>query len=59
MNHRGNDRCQDLGSGLSAWPGKLTPEQRAEIRQRRADGEPVRTLALEYKVSTSTIRQNS
>ena len=35
---------------------KLTSVQRQEIRQRCEDGENVRDLALEYGVSTSTIR---
>lgn len=38
---------------------KLTPKQRAEIRQRYADGETAASLAAEYKVSTLTIRNNS
>lgn len=40
-------------------PPKLTPTQRDEIRRRVADGEPVAVLAVEYGVSTRTVRQNS
>ena len=35
---------------------KLTPADRDEIGYRRGDGEPVADLAIEYKVTASTIR---
>ena len=38
---------------------KLTPQQRDDIRRRVADGESVGDLAVEYGVSTRTIRLNS
>ncbi|MFJ4624282.1 helix-turn-helix domain-containing protein [Streptomyces sp. NPDC088812] len=38
---------------------KLTPQQRDEIRRRIADGETVTALAVEFGVSTRTIRSNS
>ena len=34
---------------------KVTPQQRDDIRRRRADGEKARDLALEYGVSVGTI----
>ena len=37
--------------------GKLTPEQRAEITRRLADGERPIDLAAEYGVTASRIRQ--
>ncbi|MFE2073673.1 hypothetical protein [Streptomyces misionensis] len=36
---------------------KLTPQQRAEITQRLADGDNALDLAVEYGVTASTIRQ--
>lgn len=38
---------------------KLTPQQHDEIRTRVRDGEPIRDLAAEYRVSTRTIRRYS
>jgi len=38
-------------------PPKLTSRQRTEISHRLADGETPRALALEYRVSTDTIRR--
>jgi DNA-binding NarL/FixJ family response regulator len=35
---------------------RLTPQQRQDIRQRVTDGEDLQALALEYGVTTSTIR---
>ncbi len=35
---------------------KLTPEQIDQIKQRHANGETVRALALAYQVSAGTIR---
>jgi len=39
--------------------GVLIPQQRDEIRRRTADGEGVKELALEYQVSTQTIRDHA
>lgn len=38
---------------------KLTPAQRDEIRERRAGGESAAELAVEFGVTTETIRNNS
>lgn len=39
-------------------PQKLTPQQRDEIRRRLAEGEMPKPLALEFHVSTNTIRNH-
>ena len=44
----------------SGWQRpKLTPEQRDEIQCRRADGESAAVLAVEFGVTTRTIRNNT
>ncbi|QQZ58385.1 Hin recombinase [Streptomyces microflavus] len=40
-------------------PRIITPRQADEIRARTADGETLQALALEYGVTTSTIRRYS
>ena len=40
-------------------PSKLTPAQRDLIRRRVADGETVRDLAVEFGVSSRTIRNHT
>jgi hypothetical protein len=40
-----------------ARPPSLTPEQRAEVIRRRAEGEGLRALAREFKVSPSVIER--
>lgn len=50
----GRSRARARGVHLGP-PFKLTPEQRAEIRQRLADGAPLDALARTYNVSSATI----
>jgi DNA invertase Pin-like site-specific DNA recombinase len=50
----GRARAKARGVRLGRKP-KLTPYQRREARQRRAQGEPVREIARSYNVSHSTI----
>ena len=50
----GRARAKARGVRLGRKP-KLTPYQRREARQRRAQGEPVREIARTYNVSHSTI----
>ena len=40
-------------------PVKLTGQQRDDIRARLADGERIADLAIEYRVSSSTIRRTT
>jgi len=51
-----NGRSVLFGQRKAQPDGKLTPQQREEIRDRLADGESAMDLALEYKVSASTVR---
>jgi DNA invertase Pin-like site-specific DNA recombinase len=50
----GRARAKDEGRSLGR-PFKLTPHQHAEVRERRASGESVRSIARSYNVSGSTI----
>jgi len=50
----GRSRAQQRGQHMGR-PPRLTPQQAAEARQRRADGATLRELAASYNVSKATI----
>jgi hypothetical protein len=56
--------CGHADASQAAHPGSLKrgvlfPQERDDIRRRTADGEDIKELALEYQVSTRTIRAHA
>jgi hypothetical protein len=50
-------QCAELGHGRINGRTKLSPEQVAVIRERRATGEPLKNLAFDFGVSLNWICQ--